>query len=189
MTKSSSPIIKESINCLSLVFASLFLFHSFAILIQKARWGLSVCDLRQIKMIIHVSLCYQSRWKIWDAPLALRFVDSADGMGLKWSWWQSPLRLASSQSCQGNGPPDVAGDLGARRRHAEWRCPVNNHWPSHFNPCRWSGSEPLVKWTLLAVNLPRINVLSTRKIAKCHNCLRTILEAVIFGNLDHCVTV
>lgn len=122
------------------------------------------------------------------APLAsFILLFSADGTGLKWSWWQSLLRLASSQSCQGNRPPDVAGDLGARRRHAEWRCPVNNHWLSHFKPCRWSGSEAGVKPTLLAV---RINVWNNSTIAECHHFLRpSCFEAVIFGNLDYSVTV
>lgn len=83
-----------------------------------------------------MSRCVIKDGERYESASRSYFVDSADGVGLKWSWWHSLLRLASSQSCQGNGPPDVAGDLGARRRHAEWHCPVNSNWLSHFKPCR-----------------------------------------------------
>lgn len=131
-------IIKESMSHLSLAFAILFLFQFFCHSHREnIRRDVRMCDLRgKKKTVIHVALRYQRRRKIWERLSLFYFVVSADGMGLKWSWWQSLLRLASSQSCQGNRPPDVAGDLGARRRHAEWRCPVNNHWLSHFKLCR-----------------------------------------------------
>lgn len=147
-----------------------------------------VCDLHKLKTVIRFALRFIKDGERYEsASCSFILLFSADGTGLKWSWWRSLLRLASSQSCQGNRPPDVAGDLGARRRHAEWRCPVNNHWLSHFKPCRWSGSEAGVKPTLLAV---RINVLNNNTIAECHHFLRpSCFEAVIFGNLDYSVTL
>lgn len=132
-----------------------------------------VCDLHKLKTVIRVALRFIKDGERYEsASCSFILLFSADGTGLKWSWWRSLLRLASSQSCQGNRPPDVAGDLGARRWHAEWRCPVNNHWLSHFKPCRWSGSEAGVKPTLLAV---RINVLNNNTIAECHHFFKTLL--------------
>lgn len=63
-------IIRENISRLSMAFAIFFLFiNPFGFLFPSRRHKTrraSVCDLHEIKTVIHVALCYQRRRKIWE---------------------------------------------------------------------------------------------------------------------------